>query len=85
MVAGAAVTKLPGMLIHAPEALRLRTTRSLWPWAMPRLRLETALYVAVCTACLGAAAMVVFLLLHDDRAALWGPLAAGPKVASGQC
>ena len=72
------------MLIHAPEALRLRTTRRLWPWSGPRLKLETALYVAVCAACLGAAALVVFVLLHDDGVAVLGPLAWGPMVTTGR-
>jgi hypothetical protein len=70
------------MLTHAPEALRLRTTRSWWPWRLPRVTLEMALYVAVCTLSLGAAALVVFLLLNDDRTAWEGPLAQGLAVGA---
>jgi hypothetical protein len=82
MVIGAPVTKLGSMRIHAPEALRLRTTRRLWPWSVPRIKLQTALFVAVCMACLGAAALVVFVLLQDDVTVLWGRLAWGPTVSA---
>jgi hypothetical protein len=64
------------MLIHAPEALRLRTTRSWWRWPLPRATLQMALYVAVCAASLGAAALVIALLLQQDGMVLEGLLAA---------
>jgi len=75
-------TKLRRMLIHAPEALRLRTTRRRWPWPPARPTLGFALYVAVCLASLGAAALVIMLLLNDDVRALEGLLAFAPGLAT---
>lgn len=82
MVIDAPLTKLEGMLTHAPEALRLRTTRRWWPWPVPWPSPQMALYVAVCTLSLGAAALVIFLLLNDDREGWEGPLTQGLVVAA---
>jgi len=77
MVVGGPTPKLEGMLNHAPLALRIRTTRSVWPWSMPRLPKGAAIYAAVCAASVVAAALFVFVLLQDDAALPPGPLASG--------
>lgn len=77
MVAGPPATKLESMLNHAPLALRIRTTRSAWPWPMPRLTRALAIYAAVCVASVAAAALFAFVLLQDDAALPQGPLASG--------
>lgn len=77
MVLGGPAPKLESMLRHAPLALRIRTTRSVWPWPMPRLSQGAAVYAAVCVASVAAAALFAFVLLRDDGALPQGPIAAG--------
>lgn len=77
MVGGGPAPKLEGMLNHAPLALRIRTTRSVWPWSMPRLLQGAAVYAAVCVASVAAAALFAFVLIQDDGLLSQGALAFG--------